>query len=91
MNGDGDGVFLALSLILPAQGVYNLNEFRDRRERIPPLELEPDTRVEVGNSSAETRYMVLPERPPGTEGLSEEELAALVARDSICGRGALRA
>ncbi|HEY8639456.1 MAG TPA: nitrile hydratase subunit alpha [Solirubrobacterales bacterium] len=51
------------------------------------LELEPDTRVEVWDSSAETRYMVLPECPPGTGGLSEEELAALVTRDSMVGVG----
>ncbi len=49
------------------------------------LHLDEGTRVEVWDSSAETRYMVLPERPPGTEHLSEEELAALVTRDAMVG------
>ncbi|MEJ2130949.1 MAG: nitrile hydratase subunit alpha, partial [Gammaproteobacteria bacterium] len=37
------------------------------------------------DSSSEVRYMVLPERPAGTEGMSEDELAALVTRDSMVG------
>jgi nitrile hydratase len=41
----------------------------------------------VWDSSAEVRYMVLPQRPAGTEGLSEEELAELVTRDSMIGVG----
>jgi len=41
--------------------------------------------VRVWDSSAEVRYLVLPERPQGTEGLSEDELAALVTRDSMIG------
>ena len=49
------------------------------------LELDPDVDVRVWDSSAEVRYLVLPERPPGTEGLSEEQLAALVTRDSMIG------
>ncbi len=43
--------------------------------------------VRVWDSSAEIRYLVLPERPEGTEGMSEEELAALVTRDSMIGVG----
>ncbi len=39
------------------------------------------------DSSAEVRYFVLPQRPLGTEGLTEEELAALVSRDSMIGTG----
>lgn len=42
-------------------------------------------RVAVHDSSADIRYMVLPLRPSGTEGMSEEELAALVTRDSLVG------
>ena len=42
-------------------------------------------RIRVWDSSSEVRYMVLPERPPGTEELSEEELAALVTRDAMVG------
>jgi nitrile hydratase subunit alpha len=49
------------------------------------LELPDEVSVEVWDSSAETRYMVLPERPAGTEGMSEEELAALVGRDAMVG------
>lgn len=49
------------------------------------LELDESVTVHVWDSSAEMRYMVLPERPEGTEGLSEAELAALVTRDSMIG------
>ncbi|HLK32902.1 MAG TPA: nitrile hydratase subunit alpha, partial [Terriglobales bacterium] len=41
--------------------------------------------VRVWDSTAELRYLVLPERPAGTEGLSEEDLAALVTRDAMVG------
>ena len=41
--------------------------------------------VRVWDSTAEVRYMVLPQRPAGTEGLSEEELVPLVSRDSMVG------
>jgi nitrile hydratase len=49
------------------------------------LELPADVEVRVWDSSAEVRYMVLPERPAGTEGLGEEELARLVTRDAMIG------
>lgn len=49
------------------------------------LELDPALAVRVWDSSAEVRYMVLPERPAGTEGLSEAELAALITRDAMIG------
>lgn len=49
------------------------------------MELGADTEVRVHDSTSELRYMVLPERPPGTEGWSEERLAALVTRDSMIG------
>lgn len=49
------------------------------------LEVKPDVEVRVWDSTAEVRYLVLPERPAGTEGLSEEALAALVTRDSMVG------
>lgn len=49
------------------------------------LELPGEIQVRVWDSTAELRYMVLPERPAGTEGMSEEELAALVTRDSMIG------
>jgi len=53
------------------------------------LELADDVRVKVFDSSSEVRYMVLPERPAGTEGMSEEELAALVTRDAMVGVAAV--
>ncbi len=49
------------------------------------LELGPEVEIRVWDSSSEVRYMVLPERPPGTEGWSEEELARLVTRDAMIG------
>jgi len=51
------------------------------------LELPETMEVRVWDSTAEVRYLVLPERPPGTEHLSEEELAALITRDSMVGGG----
>jgi nitrile hydratase len=47
--------------------------------------LPPDVEIRVWDSSAEIRYLVLPERPAHTEGLTEDELAALVTRDSMIG------
>ncbi len=51
------------------------------------LDLPDSTDVRVWDSSAEVRYLVLPQRPEGSEGLSEEDLAALVTRDSMIGVG----
>ena len=48
-------------------------------------EVKESTEVRVWDSSAEVRYLVLPERPPGSEDLSEEELAELVTRESMIG------
>ena len=49
------------------------------------VELADEVEVRVWDSTAELRYLVLPERPPGTEGMSEAELAALVTRDAMIG------
>jgi len=49
------------------------------------LELDESVEVRVWDSSAEMRYLVLPERPEGTDDLAEHELAALVTRDSMIG------
>jgi nitrile hydratase len=49
------------------------------------LDLPQDVEVRVWDSTAEIRYLVLPERPPGTEKLTEAELAALVTRDAMVG------
>jgi nitrile hydratase len=51
------------------------------------LTLAPDTEIRVWDSTAETRFLVLPMRPEGTEGWSEEKLAELVTRDSMIGTG----
>jgi nitrile hydratase len=49
------------------------------------VEVPDDVEVRVWDSTAELRYLVLPERPAGTEKLSEDELAALVTRDAMVG------
>lgn len=49
------------------------------------VELDPGVEVRVLDSTADVRYLVVPTRPAGTEGLSEDELAALVTRDSMIG------
>lgn len=49
------------------------------------LDLSQDVEVRVHDSSADIRYLVIPERPAGTEGWSEQQLAELVTRDSMIG------
>ena len=49
--------------------------------------LPETTAIRVWDSTAEVRYLVVPQRPPGSDGLSEDELAALVTRDSMIGTG----
>ena len=49
------------------------------------LDLAPEVEVRVWDTTADTRYMVLPERPAGTDGWSEERLAAIVTRDGLIG------
>ena len=49
------------------------------------LDIPERVEVRVWDSNSETRYMVLPERPHGTEELSETQLAALVTRDAMVG------
>jgi nitrile hydratase subunit alpha len=55
------------------------------------VDLPPATEVRVWDSNAELRYLVLPRRPGGTEGMSEDQLATLVTRDSMIGVGLPRA
>jgi nitrile hydratase len=71
---------------------YKARAYRSRVVREPRavlaefgLELDPEVAVIVHDSTAELRFMVLPERPVGTEGWEEEELAALVTRDCLIG------
>jgi nitrile hydratase len=49
------------------------------------LELPADMEIRVWDTTADTRYMVLPVRPAGTEGWSEEKLASLVTKDAMIG------
>lgn len=49
------------------------------------LELDDEIQVRVVDSSADLRYLVLPERPAGTDGMTEDQLADLVTRDSMIG------
>ena len=55
------------------------------------LTVPEQSEIRVWDSTAEVRYLVLPERPAGTEGWSEEQLAELVTRDSMIGTGLPRA
>jgi nitrile hydratase len=73
-------------------GWYKSPEYRSRIVREPRavlsemgLDLDGDTSIQVWDSSSEVRYLVIPERPAGTEGLDEEALADLVTRDSMIG------
>lgn len=51
------------------------------------LEIDPEVRIRVWDSSAEARYLVVPEQPAGTDGMTEAELARLVTRDAMIGVG----
>jgi nitrile hydratase len=51
------------------------------------VHLPEDTEIRVWDSTSEMRYLVLPMRPAGSEGWSEEKLATLVTRDSMIGTG----
>ena len=66
---------------------YRARAVRDPRGVLKEfgLELPEETEVRVWDSTAELRYLVLPERPPGSEGMSEGALAALVSRDAMIG------
>ena len=54
------------------------------------VQLPPDTEIRVWDSTAEVRYIVIPQRPAGTQALDEDALAALVTRDSMIGTGLAR-
>ena len=55
------------------------------------VEIAGDAEVRVWDSNADLRYLVLPVRPEGTDGMSEDELAAMVTRDSMIGTGVIQA
>lgn len=77
---------------------YKSAPYRSRAVRDPRgvlaefhVQLPPGAAIRVWDSTAEVRYLVIPQRPPGTEGWSEEALADLVTRDSMIGTGLARA
>ena len=80
------------SLLGPPPDWYKSLAYRSRAVSEPRkvieefgLELQDDIQVRVHDSTADVRYLVLPLQPAGTEHLNEEELAALVTRDSMIG------
>ncbi len=85
-----------IALLGPSPSWYKSEAYRSRVVRDPRgvlaefgLELPADTRISVWDASAESRYMVVPRRPEGTEGMSEEELAGLVTRKGLIGTAAV--
>lgn len=71
---------------------YKSSEYRARMVREPRtvlaefgLDIDEDVEVRVHDSSSDIRYMVLPMRPEGTEGMTEAELAEIVTRDAMIG------
>jgi nitrile hydratase len=81
-----------IALLGPSPSWYKSEAYRSRVVRDPRgvlaefgVELPPGTSIAVWDASAESRYMVLPRRPAGTEGLPEEQLAGLVTRKGLIG------
>lgn len=77
---------------------YKSRAYRSRTVKEPRkvlsefgLELPPTTTIRVHDSTADMRYVVIPRRPDGTDAMTEEELAALVTRDSMIGTGIAKA
>ena len=81
------------ALLGPSPAWYKSRSYRARAVRSPRkllqaefgLEISPAVRVRVHDSTADLRYLVLPARPTGTDGWSEEDLLKLVTRDSMLG------
>ena len=85
-----------VSLLGPSPSWYKSLAYRSRAVREPRavlgefgLALPPGTEITVWDASAENRYLVLPLQPPGTGGLAEPDLAALVTRDGLIGTAAV--
>lgn len=85
-----------IALLGPSPPWYKSEAYRSRVVREPRtvlrefgVELDPSIEVRVWDASAETRYLVLPRRPAGTQGLTEPELAALVTRNGMIGTAAI--
>jgi nitrile hydratase subunit alpha len=85
-----------IGLLGPSPSWYKSEAYRARVVREPRavlaefgLELPAATGIVVHDTSAESRHMVLPMRPAGTDGLPEDELAALVTREGLIGTAAV--
>jgi nitrile hydratase subunit alpha len=85
-----------VSLLGPSPSWYKSFAYRSRAVREPRavlaefgLLLPPDTQIVVWDASAENRYLVIPARPAGSDGLAEEDLAALVTRNGLIGTAAI--
>ena len=85
-----------LGLLGPSPSWYKSEAYRSRIVREPRavlaefgLQLPAQTEIVVHDTSAESRHMVLPMRPAGTDGLDETELAALVTRNGLIGTAAV--
>ena len=85
-----------VSLLGPSPSWYKSFAYRSRAVREPRavlaefgLLLPPDTQIVVWDASAENRYLVMPVPPAGTDGLAEEDLAALVTRNGLIGTAAV--
>lgn len=85
-----------IALLGPSPSWYKSEAYRSRVVREPRavlaefgLVLPEETEIVVHDTSAESRHMVLPVRPEGTDGLGEAELAALVTREGLIGTAAV--
>jgi nitrile hydratase len=85
-----------LSLLGPSPSWYKSLAYRSRAVREPRavlagfgLHLPESTGIDVWDSTAEVRYLVLPVRPAGTDGLTSDDLAALVTRNGLIGTAAV--
>ena len=85
-----------IALLGPSPSWYKSEAYRSRVVRDPRgvlrefgLDLPAATSIAVWDASAESRYMVVPRRPDGTDGMSEDELAGLVTRKGLIGTAAV--
>jgi nitrile hydratase len=85
-----------IALLGPSPTWYKSEGYRSRVVRDPRAvlhefgyDLSPEVEITVWDASAESRHMVLPRRPAGTDGLSEQELAGLVTRNGLIGVAAV--
>ncbi|WP_448628377.1 nitrile hydratase subunit alpha [Geodermatophilus sp. URMC 64] len=85
-----------IALLGPSPSWYKSEAYRSRVVRDPRgvlrefgLELPAATRITVWDASAESRYLVVPRRPEGTDGMAEDRLAGLVSRNGLIGTAAV--